>query len=217
MATMFAGISTASAQTAGVCVFNGLAGTLTPSIPNALNDPGLIDVEQGSFTYTGNGATCAGVFNGSPQVDQNVAINSAGFYDNLICGTGFAHDLDGASTTVRGSTGLDASGTGYEIPFVGGVGPLLIGGVDNAVATALGSSSVAKAAGMPDHAGVTGADGGHGAAAGPYSGLGVVQITPGAAGASADENCITPAGAGGGDGDTDAFQVKGFFVATDAL
>ena len=207
MATMFAGVQSASAQTAGVCVFEGLAGNLNPPIPNALNDPNLIGVETGEYTYGGNTAVCAGVFEGTPQVATNVQINSQGYYDNLICGTGFAHDLDGASTTVSGN-GIDVSGAGYAIPFVGGVGPLLIGAPAGPAATLAG---VVNPGGHP---GAGGPDANHGAPTGSYTGAGLVQITPGS---DADvgpqrDNCITPA-VGGNDGNTGSFQVKGFFVA----
>lgn len=210
MATMFAGVQSASAQTAGVCVFEGLAGTLDPAIPNILTDLS-VDAEGGRYVYGGNTGVCAGIFEGTPQVATDVSINSEGYYDNLLCGTGNAHDLDGNGTTVDNGAGISVTGAGYQIPFVAGVGPLLIG--------PSGAPSIAGlvpgVTGVTSHAasGATGADANHGAVSSDYTGLGVVQITPGAAGLSADENCITPPGVAGGDGDTDAFQVKGFFVA----
>ena len=210
MATMFAGVQSASAQTAGVCVFEGLAGTLTPGIPNALTDLNPTDWEQGSYVYNGNTAVCAGTFNGSPDVGANVSINSSGYYDNLLCGTGFAHDLDGSNTTVSGTgvlgTSISVSGAGYQIPFVAGVGPLIIGG----------NQSLPARAGAPAHAGASGLDANHGGVSSAYTGLGVVQITPGQGAPSPTrDNCITPdlSGSGGPDGETNSFEVKGFFVA----
>ena len=209
MATMFAGVQSASAQTAGVCVFEGLAGTLTPAIPNALADLSL-DVEQGEYVYTGNTAVCAGVFDGAPQVATNVSINSEGYYDNLLCGTGTAHDADGDKTTVSGN-GIDVTGAGYQIPFIGGVGPLLIGpsGAPNIGGLLPGGGAHSDAT-DPDPQ-----DMAHAPVSGDYTGLGVVQITPGQGLPTPDrDNCITPAGIPpGGDGDTDSFEVKGFFVA----
>lgn len=216
VATMFAGISSAqAAPSAGVCVFQGLAGTLTPAIPNAvpdLTDGGSpLDVERGRYIYNGTGATCAGVFEGSPDVG-NVAINSAGYYDNLICGTGFAHDLDGNETSVVGTgtlgTSINVTGAGYQIPFVAGVGPILIG--------PNGAPALPGIVTPGTHSGATGADANHSAVSSAWTGAGVVQITPGRdtdAPATRD-NCITPAGTpAGNDGNTGSFQVKGFFVA----
>ena len=209
MATMFAGVQSASAQTAGVCVFEGLAGTLSPALPNAIpdvQDGNILDIEQGSYVYSGNTAVCAGVFDGAPQAAADVNITSNGYYDNLICGTGFAHDLDGSGTTVNSpSAGISVSGAGYQIPFVAGIGPILIG-----------PSGAPALAGLVagGHAGASGADANHGAVSSAYTGAGLVQITPGN---DADvgpqrDNCITPAAAGN-DGNTGSFQVKGFFVA----
>jgi len=208
MATMFAGISTASAQTAGVCVFEGLAGQLSPPITNALSDLSP-DFEQGTYKYEGDTAVCAGVFDGAPQAATGVNITSNGYYDNIICGTGLAHDVDGDGTTVDNGAGISVTGAGYQIPFVGGVGPLLIGPA--------GAPDLAKVLGAPNHTeGIDPQDEQHAAVSGNYTGAGLVQITPGS---DADvgpqrDNCITrPGDLPGNDGNTGTFQVKGFFVA----
>ena len=205
VAAMFMGVTSANAAVgdAGVCVFDGLSGTLNPSIPGIANDPGLIDVERGSYNFhtggaTGNlGAVCAGVFGGSPDVGT-VDITSDGYYDNIICGTGFAHDLDGAETSLTGTgvlgTTINISNAGYEIPFVGGVGPLLIGPGPSLAAL----SEVLTAGG---HA-ATGPDAGHGDKTSDWLGAGLVQITPDALNGGGD--CVV--------NDTSEFQVRGLFV-----
>ena len=147
VAAMFAGVPSAQAQTtAGVCVFTGLAGGLTP-IPNITADVGTPDIERGTYSFStagGGTAACAGVFAGAPDVvtteDGTLGIDSDGYYDNIYCGTGWAHDLNGSDTTVRvRATTLNT--VGYEIPFVAGVGPLIIG-PDDAPATAAASELI---------------------------------------------------------------------------
>lgn len=221
VAAMFVGSSTAQAQTAGVCVFTGLAGTLTPDIPNAvpdLLDLNPVDIERGAYTYSSSGgggtAACAGLFNGAPQVRPDVIIDSAGGYDNLLCGTGFAHDADGNQTVVRTADGaiqIGPGAAGYQIPFVAGVGPLLIGPkATSGITPNLGN----VVAGSPNAADppmtVTSS----------YTGAGLVQITPGADSdpPQSRDNCITPdLSPTGPDGDTGSFQVKGFFIAENVL
>lgn len=202
VAAMFMGVTSANAAVgdAGVCVFDGLSGTLNPSIPGIANDPGLIDVERGSYNFHTGGATgglgavCAGAFGGSLDVGP-VTINSDGYYDNILCGTGFAHDLDGAQTTIAGTgvlgTSINISGAGYEIPFVAGVGPLLIGP----------GPSLAGLVTPGTHAGASGADATHGAKSSDWAGAGLVQIAPVNA---TTGGCVIQ--------DVSEFEVRGLFV-----
>ena len=88
--------------------------------------------------------------------------------DSVLCGTGVAHDVDGDQTTVFGGDGL-----GYEIPFIAGVGPLLIGPT--------GAPSIAWLSGTGAHFDPTDPDPEdaiHAPVSGDYTGLGVMQITP---------------------------------------
>ena len=231
MATMFVGSSTANAALGdgGVCVFEGLAGNLNPAIQVAVEDITAgdpLDIEQGSYNFNGD-ATCVGkvgatVFAPSQAFPQNVSIVSNGHYDNIICGTGMAHDLNGAGTTVTakpGSTGGGASitGVGYEIPFVAGNGPTLIGtGVPGVPSL---SALVGDVLG-----GVTGKEGTphgpHGIVTGGYAGAGFVHITPGdrsnapAQPAIDPDNCVERGTSDtDGDGGVDTFEVAGAFVA----
>jgi hypothetical protein len=233
---MFAGVSSAQAQTAGVCIFDGLSGKLDDGhghgIQNAQFDAS-IDIERGSYSFaTGGGvgaieAVCAGVFAGEPEVDINAEISSNGFYDNIICGTGFAHDLDGSGTVIGGTTEsvppvldsntISISGAGYEIPFVAGNGPLLIGPNGKPALAALTEQNPPFA---PDtHAPTHGPDGApgtgppsgmHGDVVSAFTGVGAVHITP-----RAPDNCVNAAAEADGFNDTDEFLVSGFFVATD--
>ena len=192
-ATMFAGISTAQAQSAGVCVFEGLAGNLTPPLPAGSTD--TIDFEQGTYDY-GGPARCAGKFGDDvitpTGAGPNVRIDSDGYYDNMVCGTGFAHDTDGSNTVVQQTAGGSATvdNVGYEIPFTNGQGPLLI---------AQGTTLAAQA-GAPNHP-EAGSDSSasHGPTTGDFQGEGDVQIVPN------DGDCVTtPVG---------EFLVNGSFVA----
>ena len=203
IAAMFAGGSSAQAATAGVCVFEGLAGNLNPGIqdavPDVLSAPvGPLDYEQGTYHYGGDTGVCAGVFNNAPQVSPATSITSDGEYDNILCGTGFAHDVDGSGTVISGNgISIGPNAAGYQIPFVGGVGPLLIG--------PNGAPNLSRVAGAPDTG--TAEDGNISSS---YVGAGLVQITPGndADAPTARDNCLLSP-----DGKTDSFQVKGFFVA----
>ena len=124
-------------QTPSVCVFTGLSGSLTPDIQSIESDLLALtplDVERGDYNFS-TGAplntACAGEFNGNPRVEQSGTIVSHGSYDNILCGTGFAHDLDGDGTAVSFASGNGIGGSadpiGYEIPFIAGQGPMLIG------------------------------------------------------------------------------------------
>jgi hypothetical protein len=202
VATMFASVSSAQAKTA-VCVFDGLSGQLTPpieSIQEDLTTPTTpLDIERGGYNFSGSAAVCAGTFPGN--VATGVSITSGGSYDNIYCGTGFAHDLDGSDTNVGApvSAGIDEDGkrVGYEIPFVGGTGPLLIG--PNGKPPLAGATDL-----LPPDPGNNPAN--HADAHNPvqsgYTGAGVVNIVPEMPG-----NCVTTA--------VDQFHVAGFFVATD--
>ncbi len=207
-AAAFIGPPSASAAVgdAGVCVFDGLSGQLNPPIQDVLSDAGLTDVERGSYNFHSSGATlsvlphavCAGRFGGDVDVAE-VEIRSDGYFDNILCGTGFAHDLDGAQTTVVGTgvlgTSINISGAGYEIPFVAGVGPLLIGP----------GPSLAGLVTPGTHAGAAVPDGTHGAKTSDWVGTGIVEITPDFFGSG--DNCVASP-----DGDTDQFEVHGFFA-----
>lgn len=254
IAAMFAGVSTAQAQlTAGVCIFTGLSGELDRGDGNGIQDAvpdvgdGLIDVEHGNYFFSTDGgagdiATCAGVFDVPAQIGNqplvtDVSITSNGNYDNIVCGTGFAHDLDGAQTQVNGQladgTPVSISGAGYEIPFVAGNGPLIIGpgGGVQTPALAEATSLLPRDAGAPSHA-FDGTGAGllageeHGFKTSNYTGVGAVHITPGVApafdpgnpqGQLQRDNCLSsPANvpnAGDPAGFTDSFEVAGFFVA----
>ena len=224
VAAMFAGVSTAQAQvppTAGVCIFTGLSGQLQPGIENAVPDVNdlLVDVERGTYNFGGSG-TCAGLLNGVPTTGS-FPITSAGSYDNIVCGTGFAHDLDGSGTTLA-ALGVDANNpAGYEIPFVAGNGPLLIGPEDKpALAGAtdvLGGVTGVEGTHPADGKAGTGTSSLHGDVRSNYVGAGAVNIIPGTngplSGQPPNENCTEPAGfQPGEDGDTDQFAVTGFFV-----
>jgi hypothetical protein len=208
VATMFASVSSAQATT-GVCVFTGLSGALTPpieSIQKDLTQAGdpLLDVERGGYNFstgTPADAVCAGTFNGVPQVVTNASITSEGSYDNIKCGTGFAHDLDGDGTLVTGGTppvtiGGSADPAGYEIPFVGGTGPLLIG--PNGKAPLAAATDLLPA--DPDNVPANHTDA-HNPVVSNYVGLGAVNIVPVSPG-----NCVNQ--------DVGVFTVTGFFVAT---
>jgi hypothetical protein len=227
VAAMFVGSSTASASDrAGesfTCVFDGLAGGLSPQIESIQDDIGsppnpigALDIERGSYGFGGN-AICGGkvgstVFAPIPNPTptnptaglQNVTIRSNGFYDNIICSTGMAHDQTGAATfvtvtspglvvdvgTIPPEIGATPPGPitdiGYEIPFVGGNGPLLIGmpsPLNNLSAAGAGSG------GHHPHPGVGGA----------WVGAGFVHIQPSAG------NCVTT--------HVGAFDVAGAFTA----
>jgi hypothetical protein len=213
VAAMFVGSSTAQGATAGVCVFTGLAGTLTPDIPNAIPDiadGNPLDVEKGAYTYAsgdgGGQAVCAGVVGNTPVPPTAATILSNGGYDNIICGTGFAHDANGdASSITAGALSLGGPGDpgGYQIPFVSGIGPLLVGpnGAPNLGVALTGPNAADGAATITSN----------------YVGTGLVQITPGndADSPTVRDNCVSPAGTTGpfsNDGNTGQFQVKGFLV-----
>jgi len=200
VAAMFAGVSTAQAQTE-VCVFEGVA-VLDPGIQNIsddLGDPDPFDIEQGEYIFDGE---CAGT---------GVEIHSDGYYDNILCGSGFAHDLDGSGTAV-GVLG----GWGYEILFAGGVGALFIGpaGRDPLVNQLSGDLGIPDG----DHQDVDppeddpdNADHVHGPVESGFTGHGAVWITPGDGSVPPSEdpdNCISS-----DDGTTDQFRVAGYFVA----
>ena len=236
VAAMFAGVQSAQAQTAGVCVFSGLAGGLTP-IPNITADTATPSIERGTYSFStagGGTAACAGQFEGQRGVattaNGSLTIDSEGYYDNIYCGTGWAHDLNGNGTFVRigtgtipPSTGATITDAGFEIPFVAGVGPLLIG-PDDAPATAAASGLIGPG-GHGAH--VTANDVGtedenHGPLGGDgkdskYVGGGAVVISAGSGEPPTvtHDNCFNQ-----DDGDslanhTNEFLVAGFFVAAD--
>lgn len=219
IATMLAGISSAQAQTAGVCIFSGLSGQLQGNgqpagtgIPNALpklsSDP--LSVDRGSYSFSGR-SMCAAVVTSTPVVG-NFQMLSSGFYDNLVCGTGFAHDLDGSDTFFGAFNVSSGNPAGYEIPFVAGTGPMLIGPDDRAplagatellppAAGALGThpldGKAVNSAGVPSPYAM------HGWMKSNHVGVGEVTTVP-----ASPDNCLNA----GPDGDTDQFSAAGFFV-----
>jgi hypothetical protein len=222
-------------------VFDGLSGKLSDGHPghgieNAQFDASL-DIERGSYSFsTGGGvgtiqAVCAGVFAGEPEIDLNAQIISNGFYDNIICGTGFAHDLDGDNTIIGGVTDtpnvppvLDGGeaytlgNIGYEVPFIDRDGPLLIG-PDGKIPLAGLTEAGIWPFGNDTHAPLHGADGvaggpfsaQHGLVDSDYTGRGDVHITP-----RSPDNCFNAFAEDGVFNDTDEFLVSGHFTITDA-
>ena len=137
VAVMFAGVSSAQASgTTGdsaVCEFAGPA-DVTPPIPPGPTVPQL----KVLYHFRGD-ATCAGTFMGEPYGPSPATITSFGEYYNIQCGTGWAQDATDPEGSSGGTT-IDVSGTNqagqdippvtevkYEIPFMAGNGPLLIG------------------------------------------------------------------------------------------
>lgn len=185
-AAMFAGVTSAQAAPAdewAACVFDGLSGQLNPPI-----QAGIGSLQQtGSYSFNGDANCAAQDQDGDvlqPSADgSNVTISSEGTYDNMVCGTGWAYDTGGDSTTTV--TPDDPSfptiqGVGYEITFVGGTGPMRIG-AGPATAPSAGGAELA----------------------GNYVGGGVVNIVP--------EN-IGPAGVGCVNAQVDQFVVNGGFA-----
>jgi hypothetical protein len=175
-----AGAAPAHAQ--GACVFTGTAG-LDPGLPAVAADLAL-DIEQGSYYFQGE-AVCAGVMGGFVFAGPTT-IFSDGFYDNLYCSTGLAHDTSGAGTTL-----VPVDDVGYMITFVGGAGTLLLGA---------GTVPDIPAIGLGSHSDGGTGSGAHGLVTGRLRGSGAVTITP-----SDDGNCVT-SNAGG-------FNATGAFVA----
>ena len=107
------------------CEFTALAQTDgIPSIQKDLGDGLLHDFERNFYDLAGP-ASCSGVVNGAvvaPGVN-NATIASAGIFDSVACGTGWALDPTGANTMI----GANVNNVAYEIPFVTGSGPMLIG------------------------------------------------------------------------------------------
>lgn len=263
VAAVFAGVPSAQATNhpavgdGAVCIFGGLSGSLDSTatgtgdgIPNIIPDLQsplgvLHDVEHGSYEFhTVEDANCVVKLGNTVTPVDDAKIDSDGYYDNIACGTGFAHDLDSSGTWVRSASLGIAFGTdpdnsehsdpaGYEIPFAGGVGPLLVG-PDGKPALAGATESLPDAPAA--HGGAQhGPDGewgddppstgetddfsdAHGDVISNYVGTGLVQITPGAKDPLEEplgpsENCVEPPGFGGNaneDGDTDEFLVTGF-------
>jgi hypothetical protein len=213
------GAGAAQAQTGLTCVFEGRANVndghghgIENSQPDAL-DP-VFDVERGSFAFASGGgpvpfeAVCGGVVFGVPLVAVDAVITSSGFYDNIVCGTGFAHDLDGNSTRIDLLLGtVSLTNIGYEIMFRGGEGEINIG-PDGAPSRAAVTELLPPDSHAPTH-GPDGVGGGmHGVIDSSYTGEGEVDITP-----VAPDNCATAQQEGGDPfSDTDAFLVEGSFT-----
>jgi len=133
-ASLAFGASSAFAADTATCSFSGLTGSLTPPIPAAANDPGGVStIELGSYTFNG-AATCVAVEGdvGDPPTNSGVyavTIDSAGQYENQVCGTGWARGTDPNQTIVSGfPAGEGPVNATYEIQFVGGAGTLRITG-----------------------------------------------------------------------------------------
>lgn len=183
-AAMFAGVSSAQAQyEQAACVFTGLSGALVDPIPPPPAGLGQV----GSYDFTGR-ANCAATLTGGGQITpdadgENTTITSAGTYDNIACGTGWAYDLGGdGSTVVDPDAGAPISNIGYEIFFGGGNGNLVIGE---------GNANAPSANGA--------------ALGGGYTGDGVVHITP--------QNRQPPNNVGCATAPTAQFEVAGSFAA----
>jgi hypothetical protein len=206
--------------------------SVTTPLGPAIDIPaGGLDVERGSYSFTTDGgagiATCAGRFEGALLPPTAVTISSDGFYDSIVCGTGFAHDLDGSGTTVRGTgIAIGPDELGYEIAFAAGAGAVVIG-PDGQPALS-GATELLLRDTDPDHPsgehGFHAADGVfpssagwsiHGDKASDYVGTGVVHIDPGKTRnpLAADDNCLTQINENDLN-DTDDFEVAGAFVAT---
>ena len=204
------------------CTFEGLAGNLTPAIPNVGRDAAdgnPFDIEQGSYNFNGDG-TCAGklgatVFGPSQAFPQNASIVSNGLYDNIVCGSGAAHDQAGTGTTIvmkPGSVGggVAFANVGYEIIFWEGDGRLLIGSGTNysgQIGDGMGSATGKKG---PPHS--------HHPVAGSWAGSGHVHITPGDRSNAPAQPPNDPDNCGedgtvdtDGDGGTDTFEAAGAF------
>lgn len=185
-ATMFAGVTSAQAQAGdefAVCVFDGLSGQLDPPLEQP---PGSMG-QHGSYSFTGDANCAAREADGdvlAPDADgANVTITSNGEYDNVVCGSGWAYDLGGdTTTTVTPDDPAFATiqGVGYEIMFAGGTGPMRIG---------QGAATAPSAGGQE--------------LAGDYVGAGVVNILPDTA----------PPDVGCANAPVDQFIVTGAFAA----
>ena len=216
---MCAGVSSAQAQTAGVCVFTGLSGSLTPDIQSIESDlfPVAFDIERGNYNLASGAplnATCAGLFNGAPKVDQQAQVVSHGSYDNIYCGTVFLHDLNGDGTTVSFPDGNGIGGwadpLGYEIPFVAGQGPMLIGAKGggrpslSSRTTFLLTDTANSGPQQDPHVQPV---------SGNYTGVGFVNIVPERQPIGSDNlaqhGCLTES--------VNQFTVTGFFIAENAL
>ena len=199
------GAGIAQAQTGLTCVFDGLSGQLTPGIPNIVADAGL-DVERGAYNFSSTGGpfstVCGGIVFGVPVAAVNASITSSGFYDNILCGQkGFAHDLDGNSTTITLAGFAQLTNIGYDIQFKGGGHGDLQIGPDGAASRAGASELLPADPAAPTHP-ADGVGGGmHGAIDSSYTGEGEVRITPVAPG-----NCVTTS--------VSAFEVSGSFTLT---
>jgi hypothetical protein len=204
--------SSAQSETSAVCIVQGpLHLYQYPSgTENVVTETGRLDFRQGTYQLYADVGVCAGVFDGVPAIHASRAeFITHGYFDMVSCGTGVFHDLGGYNSYVGGSPLM--SMIGYELPVVGGAGPMLIG--------PHGSHTVASLLGSGNHVGATTPDGNHAPAEGNYSGAGVFQLTPGHGyGEVQSDNCVTPkvtlAESEVTSGYTDDFQVAGFFVAT---
>jgi hypothetical protein len=235
VAALFVGAPTVQAQTGLTCVFSGQSGHLNPDIQsiasdNPLGDPqGPFDIETGDYDFAGTGS-CGGMVRNIPVVMANATFTSVGSYDNIKCGTGFAHDLDGSGTNISavnllggntvgiGPATVGGTNIGYEIFFRGSAGDLVIGPdgrnpTVNLVEPLLPDDNDADGAGPDIDRTTVHSDSGrrpHPAVDSDYSGSGHVHIVPGAVpapagnGNPADGNCI--------DTSVDQFKVNGYFV-----
>ena len=237
-AAMFAGIQGAQAQDAGIaCIFHGVPGGWTP-IPNKTADTVTPSVERGTYSFSTDGggfAVCgvegAGIFVGvASTATGSLTLESDGYYDNVYCGHKlWMHDLNGNDSSIQIRPGgftvppgrtITITGWGYEIPFVGGEGPMLIG-ADDEPATAAFSEFITAG----DHSAHVSAfdvgteDQGHGPFGGDgrdsrYEGRGEVEITPGSGEPPTQprDNCFNQDDGDGLPNHTNEFQVAGHFV-----
>jgi hypothetical protein len=121
-------------------VFDGLSGQLVDDENGtngieSINDDRSIDVEHGTYDFTGRGncsghdATTGQTVTADPD-GENTTITSEGEYFNTLCGTGEATDADGSGTFVDFDDDVaplpiaTVTGVGYSIQFRAGKGTL---------------------------------------------------------------------------------------------
>lgn len=127
------------------CEFQGLTGTLEPSLPPIPSSITPTSPLNGKYHFNGradcfyrDGPTGILVLP-VPELNGNATITSDGDFWSYTCGAGWAGDADGGDTrmdiddnapTVFGSAASIPliSGVGYELAFAAGAGALHIGG-----------------------------------------------------------------------------------------
>ena len=150
LAASFVVVPSASADSA-TCVFDGVAGNISPVIPPAPTTGG-----EGTYTFNG-GADCQYVdttgAGANTEYATTAAIASSGEFQNNICSTGWAFsnwglppddaDLVG-NTTVNfaNANATDVTSLSYQIRFTGGNGTIFNIRNVNGSATSAGTGNV---------------------------------------------------------------------------